>query len=141
MTSIARMEEGKATYVGRCFSSVAFPLRQQRRISNLVPRVAVISQSEGGDVGPAASQDTGRRATLCVQPAARLVAVSPWLDPRGDALRIPRAVDWRRRAPFQSPGLNLPAEVLGGRVERVGSDVTAIFPLFLTKRDQLGGAA
>ncbi len=61
---------------GRCFSSTAFPLRQRRRISNLV----------------------------CVQPAARVVALSPRLDNRGDATRHSLAGSpRRRRAPFETP--------------------------------------
>lgn len=78
---------------GRCFSSTDLPLRQRRRISNLVPRVAVISSPKAGDVGPAVTPPRGCRAT-----------------------------------PIH-PGCFLPlAGAPGGHVvERVGSDVTAIF--------------
>lgn len=123
--SLARMEEGKATYVGRCCSSVAFPLRQGRRIQILFPRVAVISQSEGGDVGPAVTPPRGCRATL-MHPG--LVA----LPGSGAVLETPVAASFdAASSPAGAPG--------GHVVERVGSDATAIFILSLTKRDQLGG--
>lgn len=97
--SLASAEKGMAD-VGRCLLPTTIPPRQPRRISD----------------------------SLSAQPAARLVAVSPGWAPRGGAI-TPR----RRRVsltPVAAPlvAALLPAGAPGGHVvERVGSDVTAIF--------------
>jgi len=62
MTSLARKWKGMAD-VGRCLLPTTIPPRQPRRIQILFPHVAVISQSEGGDVGPAVTPPRGCRAT------------------------------------------------------------------------------
>lgn len=104
---------------GRCYSLTCFPLRQPRRISNLFPRVAVISQSEGGDVGPAVTPPRGCRATP-IHPG--LVA----LPGSGAVLETPVAASLDAACSLTgAPG--------GHVVERVGSDVTAIF-LYLGRR-------
>ena len=124
MTSIARMEEGKATCVGRCFSSVAFPLRQPRRILNLVTRVAVISQSEGGDVGPAVTPPRDCRATPIHPGLVALPGSGAVLETPGAALGVPLS--------------SLTGATGGHVVERVGSGVTASFIQRLTLRHEPG---
>ena len=58
--------------------------------------VAAISHPKARYAGPAVIRYARRAAPLCVQPAARVVAVSPWLDKGGDA----SSPSGRRRNPF-----------------------------------------
>ena len=123
--SLTRNGKGKAS-AGRCCFWPTFPQRQPRRISNLVPHAGVHSVDPNTPSSPAGFPYIFLPQGTHVHPG--LVA----LPGSGAVLETPVAASLVAASSLAgAPG--------GHVVERVGSDVTAIFLLSITKRDQLGG--